>query len=86
MRFNCEFRKCMCSEFIKNHGNKLCQDCNHAKLWHSNITPRKPAHKPVYVNYHRERAYPRIFTPIQVAVFVPEAVVVYCDTIENLPI
>jgi len=87
MRFNCEFSTCKCREFIR-HRNKLCRECDHARLWHSKtssdayLSPRKPAHSPIYVHSQ----HPRIFTPIQVAVFVPEAIVVYCDTIENLPI
>jgi len=87
MRFNCEFGKCKCLKFRKQHSsNKLCQYCNHAKLWHSTIESRKPARTPIYVNYISSRPQPRIFTPVQVAILVPEAVIVYCDSVENLPI
>ena len=94
MRYHCEFKDCKCYKF-KLHCNNLCFYCKHSNIWHSRKqkpptdeylafqSPRSPARKPMY-----EKKY------IQVAIFVPtvpplpdsDNEIIYCETIEVLPV
>lgn len=94
-RFHCEFKKCKCNSFIL-HRNNQCFICNHANIWHSKkekpptdeylsfVSSRLAARRPEYTHV----------SPIQIAVFVPEAPLlpesdsemIYCDSVELLPI
>ena len=90
-RFHCEFNDCYCHHFVKDNNN-LCANCHHSKIWHSKkdtqdflsfVSPRKAA---------RSAEYTHVF-PIQVAIFIPEAVAIpieeninYCTDIDLLPI
>ena len=94
MRYHCEFKECRCCKF-KLHCNNLCFHCKHANIWHSKKEKpppdeylafesiRQPARTPKY-----EKKY------FQVAIFVPtvpplpesENEIIYCDTIEVLPV
>ena len=95
-RYHCEFNNCYCRQYILHCSNK-CFECNHANIWHSSkskppsdsylsfVSPRLSAHVPSYTHN----------SPIQIAVFVPEVpsipddsdnVIIYCKTLELLPI
>lgn len=95
-RFHCEFKECKCSKFTL-HCNNLCFICGHSKIWHSTkskpptdeylsfVSSRKSARKPSY----------SYVSPIQIAVFIPEATAQplniievnrYCPNVELLPI
>ena len=96
-RHHCEYKDCKCNKFVRHH-KSLCYICHHAKLWHSKkskpptdgylsfLSSRLSARTPKYTN--------NIVSPIQIAVFIPEAPAIpvsdsesiFCENIESLPI
>ena len=84
-KFHCEFRDCNCIKFI-HRKDKLCYICRHSYIWHSK-TPKPPTDEYLSFCSSRKMAHTPIYTsisPIQIAIFVPEAEISYeVETIDE---
>lgn len=94
-RFHCEFKDCNCQNFTHRY-DKLCYVCRHSHIWHSK-TSKPPTDEYLSFCSSRKMADRPIYTsvsPIQIAIFVPEAKAIvesvdqnrYCPDTILLPI
>jgi len=95
-RYYCEFKKCECNEFYSK--TNICDNCNHANIWHSKksksppkdgklqfMSPRKNARRP---NYVYDIIFAQIFTPekIPIAEVVEIVPTSFCPKVCALPV
>ena len=89
-RQSCEFKNCKCTKFVSK--KKLCDICNHHRLWHSKKkyntqfeSPRKNARKPQYVS---DVIFGQvfIFEPLPLAPSIEVANPYFCSDVPSLPV